>query len=318
MFVIMNLFILFVSILGLYYGSVFLIKGSVIIAERFNISKMAIAVTLVSAGTSMPEFFVSFIGGLKGSDNIAVGNIVGSNITNLLIILGVSGLISPIIISKTVLKRDYPIVVFVSILLFFMIGDGIISRIEGIILTIFFILYIYLYSKVFKSVDTTELAKIEDELKKVSPYKGFIEAIIGIILLYISSEALIYSSVNIAKIIGVSETVIGLSIVALGTSIPELFTSAIAAFKKEPEIALGNVIGSNFVNITMILGLTSLVKPLNVDSSIINRDIFIMIFIYLIPIIPIIKNRLGRFWSSILSIFYIVYILVIYGVFKIV
>jgi len=316
--IVLTLIILCISIVGLYYGAIFLIKGAVILAERLKISKMMIGLTVVAAGTSMPEFFVSFLGGLKGKTDIAVGNIVGSNITNLSIVLGVAGLILPLNISKDVLKRDYPIVIFTSIVFVLLtIFDGIISRLDGIILFAMFLLYIYLYAKVFKVVDIKEVEELEKEIGEIKPFKGFFEVILGVVLLYISSEALIYSSVKISKIIGVSETVIGLSIVALGTSIPELFTSAIAAFKEEPEISLGNVIGSNFLNLTFILGLTSIVHPLPVGEDIIKRDNFIMLFAYIIPIIPILRKKLGRIWSSLLALFYIIYIIVIYKVIKI-
>ncbi len=273
------LYLLIGSVL-LYFGADWMIKSSVHIASKLNISRFVIGLTIVAFGTSLPELGVSLKAALFNKSDIAIGNIIGSNITNVLLVLGLSSMFNPILISFSKIKKDILIYLFVCILLVFLLQNGILERWEGVLLFTGIIFYT-IHSFV------TDNSHDEDFEDLFSTWRRtIIFLVLGIILLYIGSESFIKGAVDFAKIIGVSDLIIGMSVVALGTSLPELVTSVFAAVKKEHSISVGNIIGSNLFNILSVLGLVSIIKPLSVESSIFRFEIPIMIAagLLLIPI----------------------------------
>ena len=264
------LYLLIGSVL-LYFGADWMIKSSVHIASKLNISRFVIGLTIVAFGTSLPELGVSLKAALFNKSDIAIGNIIGSNITNVLLVLGISSMFNPILISFSKIKKDILIYLFVCVLLIFLLQNGILERWEGVLLftgIIFYTIHSFI-------TDKSHDEEFEDPFSNWR--RTIIFLVIGIILLYIGSESFIKGAVDFAKIIGVSDLIIGMSVVALGTSLPELVTSVFAAVKKEHSISVGNIIGSNLFNILSVLGLVSIIKPLSVESSIFRFEIPIMI-----------------------------------------
>ena len=273
------LYLLIGSVL-LYFGAEWMIKSSVQIASKLNISRFVIGLTIVAFGTSLPELGVSLKAALFNKSDIAIGNIIGSNITNVLLVLGISSMLSPILIPFSKIKKDILIYLLVCVLLIFLLWNGRLERWEGILLftgIIFYTIHSFI----------TDKSHDEDFENPISTWnRTILFLVFGISLLYIGSEIFIKGAVDFAKIIGVNDLVIGMSVVALGTSLPELATSVFAAIKKEHSISVGNIIGSNLFNILSVLGLVSIITPLSVESSIFRFEIPIMIGtgILLVPI----------------------------------
>ncbi len=273
--ILFNLLIFIVSIVGLYYGANFLIKGSVNIANYFHISKMVIALTLVAAGTSMPEFFVTLIGTIKGKTDISVGNIIGSNIANITLVLGLATVIFPFRIKKQTKMVDFPIVILTTLIFYIFLMNGVVGRSEGIILFIMFLMFNFFYLFYFKKrsnamnseyLKDDEKVPVEIKNRRKFLIISFAFVSLGIVFLYVASHFLIKSAIFFAHKFHVSEAVIGVTMVAIGTSIPEIFTSVIAAMKKEDDISFGNVLGSNFLNITMVMGTVAFINPFSVNA----------------------------------------------------
>ena len=276
------------------FGGNILVDGAVSIAKRFKISQAIIGLTIVAIGTSLPELIVSVTASLQGNTEIAIANVTGSNIANIFLILGLSALIAPVIISKTARRFDIPFVILTTLLLLLMTsdvlidgaGNNLLSRIDGLILLSIAVAYI-LYSIKHHSFDhqDEELIESSHSLGKVLVWVGG-----GILALLIGGKLLVDGAVTVATSFGLSETIIGLTIVAVGTSAPELATSIIAARKWNSDIALSNVIGSNIMNILIILGISSVIAPLPfLDSWV--RDILIGL---MAPIMLLILGYLGR------------------------
>lgn len=257
-------------------------QGAARFAKTLGVSPIVIGLTIVAYGTSMPELLVSVQAALGGNADIAMGNVVGSNIANVGLIIGVSAFIFPMVVQLQFLRREIPIMIGVTLLLFFLAQDGILQASDGLIFVVGavgFSLFSYLLAKreeVELIRETTEFTAI-----LVEPPKSILADLaligVGIAVLVVGSDRLVFGAVNIATALGVPQLVIGITLVAVGTSLPELATSVIAAFKKESEIAIGNVVGSNIFNILGILGITSLITPINVNPQLIRVDMFIMI-----------------------------------------
>jgi cation:H+ antiporter len=259
---------LIVGLVLLYFGAEFLVKGSANLATKMGVSALVVGLTVVAFGTSAPELVVSIKSGFAGKGDLAVGNVVGSNIFNIAFILGLTALVRPVKVHLNVLKIDTPIMVACSILLLIFLLDSGISRPDGIILTLGII--VYTVGTIFFARKSGE-TKIDYPVEQITPtpekklntFVDVILTILGFGLLVFGSRFFVDGAVDIARIIGVSEAVIGLTIVAGGTSLPELATSVIAAVKKESDIAIGNIVGSNIFNILAILGISSMITPLN-------------------------------------------------------
>ena len=284
-------------------GGNLLLKAAVSISLRFGIPKLLIGMTVVSLATSAPELIVSIKSALKGSPDLAISNVLGSNIANLGLVLGITIVFSPINISKSVYKKEWPIMMFSAVYFLIVVLDGVISKTEGGILVCFLVMTI---SALIKLRDKDEV-ELENESED-SFLKSLLILFFGGLFLYFGSEWFIDGAIMLANSFGISERIIGITVVSVGTSIPELVTSLVAVLNKEKSISLGNLLGSNIFNVFAVLGITSIVTPLTViDQNIIDYDIYIMLFFAAI-ILPLIffpkKLVLGRKEGVIILLFY--------------
>ena len=277
-----SILILVVGFVVLIKGADWLVAGASAIAKSYGISELVIGLTVVALGTSMPELVVSLFSAIEGKTDIAMGNIVGSNNFNLLAILGIAGLIYPIQIHYKTVKNEIPFSLLAAILVLIFCNSGALSadglqqinRIEGLVLIACFIGFMVYAFKTSK--DVSESVNNEESIETLTKKKSLIFILLGLAGLVIGGKLVVDSAIEIAKEFGMSEKLIGLTIVAAGTSLPELATSAVAAFKKKSDIAIGNVIGSNIFNIFFILGLSSIIHPIPLKDSY-NFDLYILI-----------------------------------------
>lgn len=251
----------------LYFGAEWLVRGSAALALRAGVSSLLVGLTIVAFGTSAPELVVSVRAGFDGLGNLAVGNVIGSNIFNIAVILGLSALIRPLKVNAQVLRFDIWILIIVSFLLLFLLGDNRVGRVDGIVLTAGIILYNVATVNMNRNVDRR--GKGEGNTSGAAPARhsgkplivDIIYIVVGLIALVFGSKFFVTGAVGLARLFHISEAVIGLTVIAAGTSLPELATSVVAAFRKEEDIAIGNIVGSNIFNILGILGITGLLTP---------------------------------------------------------
>jgi len=310
----MDIFLVIVGFLLLVIGGEFLVRSSVALSLRFNISKMIIGLTVVSFATSAPELLVSLQAALSGLSDISLGNVIGSNIANIGLVLGLTAIISSIDIDKDFLKFNWPVMIILSGLLYFFLLTGEqINRIEGgALLMVIIIFLLVLIRKVMKGeVEAGE--EVDESLTQTSVFKIVFWFLLGGLGLYFGSEWLVDGSVGIAESLGVSERVISVTMIAIGTSVPELAASVIAALKQEKGISLGNLIGSNIFNIGSVIGLTALIKPIFLQSQeVLTSDIFWMIGFGLV-LLPLVfippKNAISRYKGVIVFVSYVIFIL---------
>lgn len=307
----MEYLILTVSLAGIVFGADFLVAGAVSLARRFKVSDFVIGAAIVGVGTSMPELVVSFIGALNGNPDVAIGNVVGSNIFNVLGILGLTALFFPITVSRSNMKFELPVCIFVSFLLtamvfnFFTGGSPMISRTDGMILLVCFGLFMwYSFHRDRKAGKTEGEAPAEED--RTPFWLAVVKVVGGLAVLITSCDFFVDNAVLIAKSFGVNDAFISLTLIACGTSLPELAASVAAALKKNTQLALGNVIGSNIFNITWILGLSSQVMPLN-SSGITGADYCVMVAAALLPVIIGFKGKIGRAGGALLFIGFLAY-----------
>ncbi len=302
-----DLLLFILSLFLLTAGGEFLVNGSSSLAKRLGLSPMVIGLTIVAFGTSTPELGVSIKASLIGNNDIAVGNVVGSNIFNFLFILGLSSLIAPLEVKKEFIIFDVPVMIIASFLLTLLSLNHQISQLEGLFLMGLGVLYILflLYNNKKKTTVVSDL-----DIKGLNLIKSIFFIAIGLGLLVLGSDMLVKSAILAAKYFHVSDRIIGLTIVAAGTSLPELITSLVATYKGEREIAIGNVIGSNILNIFMIVGPSAILSQegLTIKNSILNFDLPIMLAVALIAW-PIMRSgkKIDRIEGSFLVICYIVY-----------
>lgn len=287
-------------------GGKLLVDGASSIALKFGMTPGLIGLTVVAFGTSAPELLVSVSAALKGSSDLALGNVIGSNISNISLILGVSAIVYPIVIHPSVLKMDYLVMVGSSILFFLVSLNGEISNLEGgffFLLLIGFNLYFVVKLRSDSKEDTETLVVPQPF------WKGPLFLVLGIFALYFGSELLVNNAVEISKTFDVSERVIGVTIVAIGTSLPELVTSLIAAFDKKTDLAIGNILGSNIFNVLCIIGVTSLIQPISVSDAFIQKDFFWMLGLTVL-LLPAMRSKSGiiRWHGVILLVLYGVYV----------
>jgi len=283
-------------------GSNYFIEGAARIAKRLGISHLVIGATLVALGTSLPEFFVSFVSAVKNMPSISIGNIVGSNICNIALILGTAAVIKPVSTTTQVLEFEYPLLFITSILLLLFSLNGVIGRWEALIYILMLAYFIQNYYRKLPQDDA-----LKD--KSVSISRSIAITVGGLIALLVGSELFIEAAVSIAKALGVSELVIALSLVALGTSLPELASTVAATLKSKEEIALGNVIGSNILNMLFIVGTVSLIKPIRTQAELVKVDIPFMIAltVFLFAIIKW-RGKVDRKAGLVLVALYFIYI----------
>lgn len=263
----------------LIFGANWLIDGSVSLGIRANMSPLVIGLTVVAFGTSLPELVINVFASFKGSSDLAIGNILGSNIMNIFLILGISAMIMPLVVQHISIKRDIPVGVFATVLFAVMANgrlygeDNIINRIDGIILLIAFALYLLLALLKGQPID------VDVDIEKKRPYswlKTIFLIVVGCIGLYVGGDWVSDGALHVAAALGISESAIGLTIVAAATSLPELVTAIVAAMKKNIEIVMGNVLGSNIINILVVLGISAIINPLTFDSKL-NLEIILVL-----------------------------------------
>lgn len=308
----MSIFYVIIGLVMLVVGGEFLVKSSIGLSFKLNISKMVIGMTVVSFATSAPELLVSLQAALDGSPAIAINNVIGSNIANIGLVLGITAIIGPIAVDKGFYKLNWPVMmVFSLVLYYFLKNDNILTTAEGIILLIGLTIFLFVLIRSARKEDVS-LEDVDEALESIGYGKIFIWLLIGAIALYYGSEFLVDGAKDIAKNMGVSEGVISITMIAIGTSVPELAASVIAAVKGEKAISLGNLIGSNIFNIASVLGVTSLVKNIYVtEDQILSRDIFWMLGFaaVLIPLVFLPKKYiLSRFKGIFLFIAYVLFI----------
>lgn len=309
------------SYLLLILGFVLLIKGADVfvdgassLSKRLGIPSVIIGLTVVAFGTSLPEAAVSITAALGGSSGISIGNAVGSNIFNTLVVLGASAAISPVRIDKSIIKKDFPYSIVATFVLLFLaynifekpVGDMLLSRSDGIVLLLFFSVFMYY------TIASAKMTTDDDTENTVMPiWKQLLYITVGIAGICLGGNFVVNSATDIARSFGLSEGLIGLTIVALGTSLPELVTSIVASKKGENDIAVGNVIGSNIFNILFVLGISSSIKPISVDISSMY-DIAILIIASLVCYILTIKKRkIGRLMGASMLVAYLLYLIYI-------
>ena len=290
----------------LFYGAEFIVKGGSRLARYFGLSPIVIGLTVVAFGTSLPELVVSIVAAIGGSSPIAIGNVVGSNIANVGLVLGISSLIFPIKINLSQIKNDLIIYIFVCLMFSAFCMNGSISRQEGLILFLSVLLYTWysFYYSSSKNNDEDVNDKNPSNLRML-----FILIISGITLLSFGANLFVKGAIDIARYFGISEIVIGMTIVALGTSLPELATSVIASFRKEHAISIGNIVGSNLFNLLSVIGIVSLVSPIESPKEILFFEIPYMI-IYGLILFPIgmLKQPIHRLTAAFLLIGYLLFI----------
>ena len=291
----LNLLFCLIGFVMLYYGAEWLVKGSSSLARSLGVTPIVIGLTVVAFGTSAPELVVSLVSSIKGKSMIAVGNVVGSNICNIALVLGLAAVLQPITCDRSVIKRDIPIMLGVSLYLSVLSLDSKLGRIEGATLFCGIILYTffnyYLAGKADNPGSGGEAAAIASEVEDIvyitSRQKQIILIVAGIIGVVAGAQIVVESAVKIMKILGVSEKFIGLTIVAFGTSLPELATSVVAALRKEMDISIGNLVGSNVFNIMSVLGVASLVRPIPIPGGFVESglviDYLVMMFTSFLP-----------------------------------
>lgn len=269
----MNFLYIIGGLVLLVAGGNWLLKSSVGLSQKLNISKIIVGLTVVSFATSAPEMIVSVKAALDGFPDIAVGNVVGSNIGNVGLVLGIVLLINSMQVESNFYRTDWPMKMLASLLLFFFLAfDGVLSRGEGLFFVVLLVAFLIYLIKQNKKI-TLENDNLEDE--NLSYFKIFLLLFVGGFSLWLGSELLVDGSVSLAEKIGVSKRVIAITVVSIGTSIPELASSVIAALKNENDISIGNIIGSNIFNILSVLGFTAIIKPIeNVDYQILHFDIY--------------------------------------------
>jgi cation:H+ antiporter len=305
--------LLLIGFVALIKGADLLVSGASSVAKKFGISSLVIGLTIVAFGTSAPELIVNIISSVKGNPGIAIGNVLGSNIANILLILGIAALIYPLKITKGTAWKEIPLSLMAVLSVFLMANDRLIdnnnfltiSRIDGILLLFFFIIFLY-YTYGISKVTGQE----DNSVKQFGTFKSVLYIVLGLVGLTLGGRWVVESAITIASNLGLSESFIGLTVVAIGTSLPELATSAIAAYKKQADIAVGNIVGSNIFNIFFILGTSAAILPLQFNS-IMNFDVIVCVLTTIILFALIFigkKHILERYQGGLMVCFYILYI----------
>ncbi len=310
----MEYIILIVSLIGIVLGADYLVAGAVSIARKYKVSDFVIGAAIVGVGTSMPELVVSFIGALQGNPDVAIGNVVGSNIFNVLGILGLTAAFFPTAVNKANMKFELPVCIGVSLLLTVLVFNSFngsvptIGRPDGWVLLACFALYMWysFYRDRKENINHSAVSEESAEEEKTPLLLAIVKVVGGLAVLITSCDFFVDNAVSIAKSFGVSDSFISLTLIACGTSLPELAASLAAALKKNTQLALGNIIGSNIFNISLILGLSSQVMPLN-SSGITAVDYAVMITAAILPVIFGIRGKISRFAGIIMFACFVVY-----------
>jgi len=303
------------GLLLLFLGGEALVRGSVKIAKEYKISKLIIGVTIVAFGTSSPELLITLQAALKESYDIALGNVIGSNIANSFLVLGIAAILYPINVQKELVKFDFHYMLIASLILFLFVMTGVISRIEGFILIAILFVYTLSTLKRHKNNKSDSLAQQVAEVEEQNFFEvtkkiAFIMLLISVVFLTLGANLLVDGASDLARLFGVSEAAIAVTIVAIGGSAPELATSVIAAYRKHSDIAIANVVGSNIFNILGVMGVSSLVTPIVTRSSLSFFDIWVMLFSAMLLYSFVRKKYIiSRINGMVLCVFYALYII---------
>lgn len=293
-----------------------LVAGASALARNFGISPMVVGLTIVGFGTSAPEMVVSALASLEGNPSLAVGNALGSNIANVGLILGLTGLIYPMDVEATARRREFPILAVVTVLTGILMVNGTLTRTDGMILIGG--LFLFLASMAFRTLIQTRndpnTQALLAEIPEGMPTKAAVTwTIVGLIVLPVSAQMLVDGAIAMAVMIGVSEAVIGLTVVALGTSLPELAAAIASALKKEDDLAIGNILGSNLFNLLGVLGIAALIHPMTIEPLLIWRDLPVMAGIFIVlAIAAYTSKRVGRAEAAVLLAAYVIYQIVVF------
>ncbi len=307
-----DVFLLILGLAILIYGGDFLVKGATKIALSLHISPLVVGLTIVAFGTSAPEMLISITSALAGSPDLTMGNVIGSNICNLALVLGITVLIGPIKVKSDSVRIDWPMAMGSSAMLYFLVREGVITTYEGIIFICILGFYTFYIIQRSRKISKTEVEQSNPDqgetLSRLDLIKDILLIVIGCLGLYYGSEWFVTSAQELARHWGVSERVIGITVLALGTSLPELVTAITASLKRETDLALGNLMGSNIFNVLSILGVTSIIKEIHVSDEIINHDMLPMLGITLIILPMMLYNRkIGRIEGGVLLFIYLFY-----------
>ncbi|WP_010174137.1 calcium/sodium antiporter [Bacillus coahuilensis] len=313
----MSYILLLVGFVLLIKGADYFVDGASRIAKALQISPLLIGLTIVSFGTSSPEATVSIVAALEGNAGIALGNVIGSNILNITLVMGITAIISPLTVQNVTFRKEIPFMLLASTVLLIAMNDSflqgispaVVSRSEGFILLLFLSIFIYYIIEVARN---SKEPQAELTLTEPSSWtKNALYTFGGLGAIILGGELVVNNATTIAYSFGMSETLVGLTIIAIGTSLPELITSITAAVKKESEIAIGNVVGSNIFNILFVLGTTAVVSPLLVDTRMIYDGIIMIIFTALLLIFSRTNYKIGRVEGLVLGVSYLVYLVYI-------
>ncbi|MBE2246357.1 MAG: calcium/sodium antiporter [Candidatus Competibacteraceae bacterium] len=317
---ILAIIFLIVGIVLTIYGANWLVDGASSLAKKLQISNLVIGLTVVSFGTSMPEFVVSLISAIDGRTDIAVGNVIGSNIFNILLILGLTATVYPIAVQRTTIWKEIPFTLLAAVVLLVMANDiiidgsstGLISRIDGMVMVSFLIIFLYYSFETSKHTQSSESLVV----RMYPIWKSVLLITVGIIGLVGGGKLMVDGAVSIAESLGISEAIIGITIVSVGTSVPELATSLVAASKKNSDIAIGNVVGSNIFNIFFILGVSATISPLPFNADL-NIDLLVCTFASVILFAFMFvgnKGKINRIEGIVMFLLYVLYI--VYQIWK--
>ncbi len=310
----MTYLLLIVGFALLIKGADYFVEGSSKIAALLNVPPLLIGLTIVALGTSSPEATVSILAAINGSGDVAVGNVVGSNMFNITLTIGITALINPLKVESTTIRKEIPFTLLASVALLILMsdvalqfaGENLITRTDGLIFILFFSVFMYYIIEIAlnnrdKEVDSA-IVKTKERWGK-----NIVLTIAGLAAIIYGGNLVVSSSTEIAFGLGMSETLVGLTIVAIGTSLPELMTSITASIKKQSEIALGNIVGSNIFNILFVLGTTSIITPLSVDPKVFTDVIILIILTIVLLIFAISRSRVGRYEGLTLALTYVAY-----------
>jgi cation:H+ antiporter len=305
----MTYLLLILGLLILLAGGKFLVDGASAVAAKLGLSAGLIGLTVVAFGTSAPELLVSINAALKGTSDIAIGNVIGSNISNITLVLGISAILYPIFIHQSVLRMDYLFMVLSSGLFYILSFNEIISRLEGIFLFFLLIILNWYFFKKLKGPATELNDEDTEKLKKSPIWKGLFLTLLGMVGLYFGADMFVNNAVEISRIFGVSERIIGVTVIAIGTSLPELTTSVVAAINKKTDIAIGNILGSNIMNVLAIIGITAIIQPIPVSEIFLQQDFIWMMGMTLL-LFPILKThqKISRWEGGLLLVVYGIYL----------
>lgn len=311
----LSVVLIIIGFVLLIVGADVLVDGSSGIAKKFHIPEIIIGLTIVSIGTSMPELFVSITSALDGYSDMAIGNIIGSNLCNLLLILGLSATIKPVVFQKETRLYEIPMCLLVTIvLMYFCNSQGGISRLEAVILLVLFCAFIGYTIYMGRKESKKEIVEIQTEEKKNSILKNIVFVLLGIFSLKFGGDLVVDNAVNVARYFNWSEKLISLTILAVGTSLPELVTSVTAAVKGNSDIAIGNIIGSNIFNILLIIGVSAFIAPITYNFSY-NFDFSVLIassiILAIFPFIPP-KDKMSRFNGIVYLFIYVAYLTILF------